>query len=269
MDANYYFIICTCWFFKQKLKKIVNYYYSLKAISKPPPQIINQMIPKIIHQIWIGPRAPPYQWINSVQNFAKRYGYQYFLWRETDILDKKKLSFRNINLYHQEKNYPGKADIARYEILHQYGGIYIDADSLILSHNNHFLNNLFQSIKTDSFAVYEIENSSLIANGVIGCIPKSIFIEKIILYIKKYYPLLKFMGLKPFITTGPYCFTRLLYDSDNTKYCTILPSSYFYPVHWVGQTYSQTSEEEISKQFPNACMFQFGYSSNKLFNINK
>jgi mannosyltransferase OCH1-like enzyme len=38
----------------------------------------------------------------------------------------------NKSFYDNEKTYNGKSDILRYEILYQYGGTYVDADSFLL-----------------------------------------------------------------------------------------------------------------------------------------
>lgn len=93
-------------------------------------------IPKIIHQIWIGDKAaPPKQWLDtwSVNFMQQNPGYTYVLWRDEDL---ENLQMRNRALYDAEKTLPGKADIARYEILHRYGGVYVDADIVWLGKNN-------------------------------------------------------------------------------------------------------------------------------------
>ncbi|QKF94412.1 putative mannosyltransferase OCH1 [Fadolivirus algeromassiliense] len=44
-------------------------------------------IPKIIHQIWIGPNKPPIMWINTwkVDYINKYPDWQYKLWTEKEI----------------------------------------------------------------------------------------------------------------------------------------------------------------------------------------
>ena len=81
-----------------------------------------QKIPKIIHQIWIGPKKLPYKWINSFRkDFMNKYpGWKYYLWRDRDV---KNFNLQNRLQYNSEKTYHGKSDILRYEILYNYGGI--------------------------------------------------------------------------------------------------------------------------------------------------
>ena len=86
-------------------------------------------IPKIIHQIWLGPNIRPDIWMNSWKiDYCKQYpDWEYKLWTEKEINE---FGLKNKAQYEFEKFYNGKSDIARYEILNKYGGLFIDADSL-------------------------------------------------------------------------------------------------------------------------------------------
>jgi hypothetical protein len=87
------------------------------------------MIQKNIHQIWFGNnKKPPQKIINSWIQFAKKFGWKYYFWNEMQF---EKLNIKNIEIYNFYKNrldYHGMSDIARIEILNQYGGIYSDVD---------------------------------------------------------------------------------------------------------------------------------------------
>jgi mannosyltransferase OCH1-like enzyme len=103
-------------------------------------------IPKIIHQIWIGPNPQPYIWTDT---FSKDYvnnnpEWEYKLWTENNIggLLSEFPVLRRI--FDAEKEYYGKADILRYAILYTHGGVYIDAD--IVWVNNKSLNPIIESI---------------------------------------------------------------------------------------------------------------------------
>lgn len=82
------------------------------------------MIPKKIHQIWIGPKPEPVEWTNTWKNS----GYEYELWDENKLKNLKMVNQDKFDYYMNKKIYYGAADIARIEILYQYGGIYVDAD---------------------------------------------------------------------------------------------------------------------------------------------
>lgn len=84
-------------------------------------------IPKIVHQIWLGPREMPTKWMSGWRDFCKRYGWEYKLWRDSDM------SFLiNKEIFDSCGSYQMKSDIARYEILYNYGGLYVDCDMIWL-----------------------------------------------------------------------------------------------------------------------------------------
>jgi hypothetical protein len=85
------------------------------------------MVPRKLHQIWIGPNSPPTAFLETWQ--AKHPDWEYQCWRESDI---DSLGLENRATYdalYQQGLYAGAADIARAEILYQHGGVYADADS--------------------------------------------------------------------------------------------------------------------------------------------
>lgn len=218
----------------------------------------DRKIPRIIHQIWIGPKEPPMHWIKTVQNFARNNGYSYKLWRDVDI---DALGLTNLRAYRAEPSWAGKADIARYEILYRYGGIYVDADSMIINEDKVNLDKVFSDIVTDSFAAYEKNGSCLIANGIIGSVAGGQFMSKMIKYIKETYEGYRIFGIPAFISTGPYAMSHLYYRDNNWRLMTVLPSDYFYPAHWWGVDQKQ-SQSDIELKYPNAYMYQFGYTTN-------
>ena len=85
------------------------------------------IIPKIIHQIWIGPNKIPKIWMDTITNFCNKYNYQYILWDDNTVNN---FTLTNKKYYDIEKTFNGKSDILRYEILYNYGGIYIDGEKL-------------------------------------------------------------------------------------------------------------------------------------------
>ena len=121
------------------------------------------MIPRTIHQIWIGPKQRPDDWMQTWRERNPMFAFT--VWDESAI-DAFGLQHRDKYDYYMRKGlYDGAADVARVEILYRLGGIYIDADSVCLHtiENAPFLDRNF-------FAAYEYDQR--IANGVIGCIPK-------------------------------------------------------------------------------------------------
>ena len=87
------------------------------------------MIPKIIHQIWIGPLDPPR---NMMKTWKRKYkDYEYMFWNES-LIRERNLQLVTANRINKIEEICGKADILRLEILYKYGGIYTDADSICM-----------------------------------------------------------------------------------------------------------------------------------------
>ena len=86
-------------------------------------------IPKQLHQIWIGPDQRPDHLIKTWQD--KHKGWGHVVWDES-MLDKALAwtpgARKVYDRYMQDKRYCGAANVARVLILHQYGGVYVDAD---------------------------------------------------------------------------------------------------------------------------------------------
>ena len=104
-------------------------------------------IPKIIHQIWVGDKPAPKKWLKTWQDI--HYDWKYILWDNENI---KRLKLRNqeqFDFYWKQKRWHGVADILRYEILFQFGGIMPGADSECKRR----VDKLFNDEKYDCYAV--------------------------------------------------------------------------------------------------------------------
>ncbi|MFZ5709636.1 MAG: glycosyltransferase [Pseudomonadota bacterium] len=84
-------------------------------------------VPRVLHQVWIGPRPVPAT-AAAWADHARRRGYGYRLWRESDLaefgLDADPIFADRL----VRNDIPGAVDVARYAILGRHGGIYLDCD---------------------------------------------------------------------------------------------------------------------------------------------
>jgi mannosyltransferase OCH1-like enzyme len=114
-------------------------FYFIFIKNKGNDNFTNQKkIPQIIHQIWIGPRKKPEKWMKQWENdYIKMYpSYKYIFWNEEKIDNELNWTPKLRKMYDLEQEYYGKSDIARLIILNQYGGIYIDSDSVWVNKKN-------------------------------------------------------------------------------------------------------------------------------------
>ncbi len=82
-------------------------------------------IPKIIHQIWIGSPVP--ERYNNWRASWKKHNpdWEYKLWTDKEVAE---FELVNRKLYDATTNLGAKSDILRYELLNQFGGLYVDTD---------------------------------------------------------------------------------------------------------------------------------------------
>ena len=198
--------------------------YLKKKIYKLP--IIDE-IPKIIHQIWVGNKPIP----ENYKKFMKTWliihpDWEYRLWTDEDVDD---FPWRNKELFLKAKNPGMKSDIWRYEIVNQFGGLYVDTDMEAIRS--------FEPLhsRVEFYAGY-YTNDCCIANGIFASKPNSPILTKIIDRIEESiccYNFDSFDFESILLATGPYFFTKMLkkiLPTLNKSVNIILPMPYFQPV---------------------------------------
>lgn len=207
---------------------------------------MSQHIPKILHQLWIGPKTPPHRLLATWKE--KHPDYEYILWTEDEFTrrDFVPQCIDQINMI-QEIN--GKADILRWEILYKYGGVFFDADSICIEPLD---DDVF--LTTTGFAAFEneIERGELIATVAMGFIPNHPLCADIIEWIKTDTEAeTMILNTKAWYSVGPALITRFLEtgkggttpqpknSTEFGKYSdfTIFPSYFFLPHHFTGDRY--------------------------------
>ena len=140
-------------------------------------------IPKIIHQIWLGPRTIPEQHLKNSQKWQELHpNWEYKLWREVDI---ENWSFESKDLFNKASSYQEKADILRYEILNKHGGLYVDMDYRPLKNFDeiHEKYIFYGSLEPTGQA-----NPNLtIANSIIASSPNNIILHKTLKEIRDHW----------------------------------------------------------------------------------
>ena len=126
------------------------------------PPADGSMIPKIMHQMWVGPKPAP---MSLIQTWRVAHpSWEHILWNEDTLRHYFPQGLYNQSHYDAMPEWNGKCDIARWEILQKFGGFFLDADAICVSPLDDYL------LENDSFACYENElmRPGLIAAGYIG-----------------------------------------------------------------------------------------------------
>lgn len=178
------------------------------------------MIPRIIHQLWVGPPMPA-----TYQAFRRTVidhhpDWEHRLWGDTDFG-----WLKNQHLYDEAEFWaPGsvgqfRSDVARYEILAEHGGVWVDVDCRWQRPIDHLIEGV------DCFAGWETE-PQWINNAVMGATPGHPFLLELIDQLPA--SVRRHRGKRPNVMTGPQFLTPIARRHD----VTVFPQACFYPALW-------------------------------------
>jgi len=187
-------------------------------------------IPKIIHQLWIGSKPAPITLMNTWKD--KHPDFEYIFWNEEEI-KKRDFVFKCQDKIDEIEEINGKADIMRWEILYEYGGVFLDADSICIEPIDDELMN------KKCFAGWEQEEvrPGLIATGTMGFPKKHPLVKEAIKWILNNKVSQKKAKLMAWQSVGPGLLTRM-YDTGEFVDLHIFPSYTFLPIHLTGLEYT-------------------------------
>lgn len=174
------------------------------------------MIPRIFHFIWVGDPMPDRlrRYVGTWQDIHP--DWDLWMWDESTLG-----WLTNIDLFHHADNYtnsPGqfRSDIARYEILHRYGGVYVDCD--------------FEARKPidalrdhPAFAAWEVDDV-WVNNAILGSVPGHPVWQELIDALPANVD--RTLGKRPNVMTGPQFITGHFDGRDDVA---IYPAAMFYP----------------------------------------
>merc|ERR1712228_1094044 len=104
----------------------------MQSATKRESEFIFDGIPRIIHQIWLGPQPIPSQYRFWSESWIEKHpNWKYMLWTDESLKNEALFEWNssiNRSLFEICTNYGEKSDILRLEILYKIGGVYVDLD---------------------------------------------------------------------------------------------------------------------------------------------
>jgi FkbM family methyltransferase len=189
------------------------------------------MIPQVFHRIWFGNKQIPSDYEKFWESWQRQFPqYTFITWRDRD-LEKLPLSLEKVK---EAKSIVTQADIARYEILFQFGGIYLDCDMMPY--------NYFDPAQFNCPLIVcnEIKADTYCSIGFIASEPAHPVLRWAVEEIIK-----RPLGLAPpNRETGPYFFKEALMHGPYMK----LPTENFYP-YLYNEPLSAVIERDLSKTY--------------------
>jgi mannosyltransferase OCH1-like enzyme len=148
--------------------KLVANTYLQRSPSKMPYNI-TPIIPKIMHQIWLGGDDLPPLYENYMEECKLLHpDWEFRLWRDNDI--DSVLTPKSRHLYEISRTWLQKSDILRYAILLKHGGVYRDTDIKCYRSLNE-LNHKYSFYAVSEFILEQLDGYLPVNNGFIGTTP--------------------------------------------------------------------------------------------------
>ena len=187
-------------------------------------------IPRVIHHVWVGGPIPE-PLVACIDTWPRLHpGWDHRVWRDGDLdwLENQELFDRadDITPHHGQL----RADIARYEILHAFGGVYVDCDMEARRPIDDLLDD-------GCFAAWE--DDEYVNNAVLGSVPGHPLWADLIAAIPD--SVLRNRRFRPNRMTGPH----LLTPHARRHGISIHPSEWFYPYLW-------SELDRSAEEFPDA-----------------
>lgn len=190
-------------------------------------------IPRIIHRIWLDEPMTP-----EIAALGRAWQELHPTWRVHTWRDWELPRLRCQEQFDAAENPAQKADIARLELLHRFGGVYVDTDFEPLRP----LDGLIAA--TTFFAA--TEDGHWVATGIMGSVPCHPLLAELIDGIPGSIDANR--GAPPNVQTGPKYFTEgcLGYSRENRQPpISVFPAALFYPYHF-------TQPDRRTEPFPDA-----------------
>lgn len=218
---------------------------------------IKREIPKIFHQIWFGnpldKSSVRYNLMKNSKETAERNGFIYKLWTNNDLKEEMlPITWEYINTSMEvgeeieQSRFAQVADLARYELLHKFGGVYMDS---LFEISDDFCKYI-ESNKTFEIIVANEDPCGLkckgsaghyISNGFFACVQGCIVLKRLLHpnMLEK----INFYNVRINQETGPYFFRKGIKRHDNVL---IIDTSKIYPF--------MVNDSEYRPAQPNQCI---------------
>lgn len=178
------------------------------------------MIPPLIHRVWVGPPMP-----DRLVAYGRTWEDHHSAWHHKLWTEDNLPPLRNQALYDDAHriapDHVGqfRADVVRYELLEQFGGVYVDADFECRKP----LDPLLEGV--ECFAAWEVPNR-WINNAILGAVPGHPLMDMLIRRLPV--NVRRRRGARPNKLSGPQFLTPIARQFD----VTVFDKELFYPFLW-------------------------------------
>jgi hypothetical protein len=185
-------------------------------------------IPRTIHRVWLGGSEMPAEFAAFGASFARHHpGWNMRLWTDADLAALDITTRDRVQIRSQSE----LSNLVRYEVLHRFGGVYVDTDFECQRN----LTPLLRGV--EAFAA--LEHPGVVATGALG----SVAGHPVFARAAKLARSTLGLGAHSADANGPYFFSLLL---EQEPALTIFETELFYPYPW------SERKERRHESFPDA-----------------
>jgi inositol phosphorylceramide mannosyltransferase catalytic subunit len=178
------------------------------------------MIPHLIHRIWLGGPMP-----GRYAQLGKTWERTHPTWDVVTWTDNSLPPLRNQRLFDGAMSPAQKADIARYEILLNHGGVYVDTDFEALAPIDDLIRKVAAFVAT--------EDGTWLSNAILGAAPGHMFMAALVSGIPDSFATLPTGHINE--VTGPKYVTAIFHGLRAQGACedvAVFPPQLFFPYHF-------------------------------------
>lgn len=183
-------------------------------------------IPKVIHRIWLGSAEMPPDYVRFGESWSEHHpGWEMRLWTDDELPP-----LRCPDGLERCRNFGEASDVLRYEILHRFGGVYVDTDVECLRPLDALI------ADANAFAAYA--RPGVIGSAVIGAVPGHPAIDRTLDEV------CAAAGTGQQVeATGPVALTRVLEGADDVQ---LFGRETFYPLDYWEIPFTDRDEDALA-----------------------
>lgn len=172
------------------------------------------LIPKIFHRIWFGDRKMPDTYVEYGETWQKEHpDWKMILWTDESIRD---ITLQNQDIFNTVGHPVLRADMARFELIYKFGGVYIDCDFECIKNIEPVLGGV------EAFSAGEMPG--IVSTAIMGCTPGNKVFKDLVDAIPQ--SMRENAHLPINYQTGPFFATKVLKGRDDI---VVFGANLFYP----------------------------------------
>ena len=218
---------------------------------------VKREIPPVFHQIWFGhaldKTSVRYNLMKGAKQTAEKNGFMYKLWTNDDLnANTLPLTYEYIQTSMEigeeigQSRFAQVADLARYELLHRFGGVYMDSLFEISDEFCVYINSKKQTeliVANEDPCGLKCKGGSghYVSNGFFACVPGCIVLKRLLhpATLKE----IDFYNVRINQETGPYFFRKGIKPKDKVH---VIQTEKIYPF--------MVNDSEYRPAQPNQCI---------------